>query len=417
MADVWAGVALERDALDPLRGFRARFAPLDPDVIYLAGHSVGRPPASTQIALTAGVAEWASRGAAGWHEHWVDLPRQVGDGIAGLVGAAAGEVIAGDSTSVNLAKLTAAVLSSVAQGGVIVADRNEFPSDLYVLAGLARLYGAQVRLVDSDLDHGPSVEAVRDACTGRVDLVVLSHVGYRSSAVVDMAGITEVAHDAGALVCWDLSHSAGVLPVRLDAVGADLAVGCTYKYLSGGPGSPAFLYVRRELQVELEPPIWGWFGHEDPLGMAPGWVPAADIGRWAVGSPAVLGLEAVAEGARLIADAGVDRVHAKALGLTGYAIDVVDSWPAGLGVRVASPRPRWRRGGHLALEHAAAAQVVAALADVGVMVDYRPPGRIRLGPGPLSTSYQDVCEALARLRRVLEDGAYRDYAADPGRAA
>lgn len=410
--------AAERDEVDPLREFRDRFAPLaDPDLIYLAGHSVGRPPVSTQAALDAGVTEWATRGAAGWHEHWVDLPAQVGDAIAGLVGAGPGEVILSDSTTVNLSKLVAATLSSVARGAVVVADRHEFPSDLYAIHGLARLYGADVRLIDSDPDQGPTVDQVRDACHGRVDLVALSHVGYRSSAVVDMAGITEVAHEAGALALWDLSHSAGLLPVRLGEVGADLAAGCTYKYLSGSPGSPAFLYVRRDLQPELQPPIWGWFGHDDPLSMDPEWRPAEGIARWAIGSPQVLGLEAVLEGVRLIGDAGIDLVYAKAQALTSYAADLADGWLSRYGVRVASPRHRWQRGGHLTLAHPEAAQLVRALAEVGVMVDYRPPGRLRIGTGPLSTSYRDIHEAMSRLRRVLEFGSHLDYRVDPTRAA
>ncbi|HEX6074181.1 MAG TPA: kynureninase [Micromonosporaceae bacterium] len=401
--DVAALTAGERDATDPLRGFRDRFVPMDPDVIYLVGHSVGRPATATRAALDAVVEVWAARGAAGWHEEWVDLPWRVGDVIAsGVLRAEPGEVIVSDSTSVNLYKLAAAALNAVRHRRVIVADAAEFPSDAYVLQGLARAHDSELRLIKSDVDGGPTVQQVREACAGRADLVVLSHVSYRSGALADMAGITEAAHDAGALVLWDLSHSAGVVPVPLRDTGADLAVGCTYKYLNSGPGAPAFLYVRQDLQSELSQPIWGWFGHADQFAMYPDFEPATDIARYTAGTPQVLGCHAVAEGARLVAEAGIERIHDKAQALTAYAVDLAEVWLGRYGVRLASPRQRWRRGAHVTLYHPAAWQLVQELADVGVMCDYRHPGRIRFGLAPLYTSFTDVYEALSRLRGVLE---------------
>lgn len=439
--------ARKRDLADPLRGFRGRFLPMDPNLIYLTGHSVGRPTAATREALNSVVDVWAARGAFGWHEHWIDLPWQAGDAIAaGVVSAEPGEVIVSDSTSVNIYKLAAAVLrrstddnlsdwstsdeiletrsaetaSSLprSQEGrwpsperqrarrpgrrrVIVADAIEFPTDAYILRGLAKEYDAELRLIDTDEDAGPTVDQVREACAGDADLVVLSHVSYRSGAVADMAGITDVAHRAGALIMWDVSHSAGVVPVPLRETGADLAVGCTYKYLNAGPGSPGFLFVRRDLQDQLQQPIQGWFGHRNKFAMHPEFQPARDIARYVVGSPHVLGCRAVAEGARLVGEAGVERIHAKAQTLTSYAIELADTWLARYGIQVASPRDPKRRGAHVAFRHPAAAHLCQALAEAGVMCDFRQPDRLRFGLSPLYTSYSDVYEAMYRLRQIM----------------
>jgi kynureninase len=394
--------AAERDAVDPLRGFWDRFVPMDPDLIYLAGHSVGRAPVATRAALHAATTTWATRGMAGWHESWLALPRQVGDAIASeVVQAEPGEVIMSDSTSVNLYKLAAAVLSQAGARPVIVADAAEFVTDMYLLQGLARSHRAELRLIESDVDAGPTAEQVRDACAGRADLVALSHVSYRSGALADMAAITEIAHDAGALVLWDLCHSAGVVPVPLRNTGADLAVGCTYKYLNSGPGAPGFLYVRRDLQSELLSPIWGWFGHVDQFGMRPVFEPSPGIARYMTGTPDVLGCHAVAEGVRLIGEAGVGRIHAKAMALTSYAVELTETWLGRYGVRLASPGDPGRRGAHVTLHHPAARRIVQALAGAGVICDHRHPDRIRFGLAPLHTSFTDVYEALTRLRGVL----------------
>jgi kynureninase len=400
-----AGYAAARDAADPLRGHLSQYPPMADGTTYLAGHSLGRPAAVVRDAVAATVAEWADVGVAGWQARWMALPRAAGDAIAELIGADPGEVIVADSVTAAVYRLASAVLAAVPRRATIVAADGDFPTLRYVLEGLAATYDARLRLVDADPDHGPSVDAVQAACAGRADLVVMSHTGYRTAALADMAGVTEVAHDAGALVLWDLAHSVGVAPVRLTDTGADLAVGCTYKHLGAGPGAPAFLYVRQDLQPELAPAVRGWFGHTDPLAMSPEWRPAAGVNRHILSSPPVLGCAAVEAAARLAVAVGVDQLVGKAQSLTGVAIDLADTWLSPYGALVATPRATWRRGGHVAVRHPRAARLVAALAEAGVVVDHRPPDLIRIGCTPLSTTYADVHTALAALRDLLRGAA------------
>jgi kynureninase len=396
--------AAARDAADPLAGYRSRFVPVPAGVTYLAGHSVGRPAVAVADAMADAVAEWAQVGHGGWRSGWARLPADAGDAVAELIGAEPGEVVVCDSTTAAATRLASAVLASVARRAVIVIASGEFPSLRYAMHALAGQYDARLRVADADPDHGASVEAVEAACAGRADLVVLSHVSYRSAAMADLAGVIEVAHDAGALVLWDLSHSVGVAPVRLADVGADLAVGCTYKHLGAGPGSPAFLYVRSDLQQALSPTVRGWFGHADPLAMVDVWQPADGVSRHLVSTPQVIGCAAVAAAARLAADAGVDALAAKSQALSGMAIDLADSWLGRYGMRVSTPRARWRRGAHVALRHPRAADLVRGLADAGVVVDHRPPDVVRIGCSPLTTSYTDVHTALTTLYDLLLRG-------------
>jgi len=238
---------------------------------------------------------------------------------------------------------------------------------------------------------------------------VLSHVAYRSAWLAEAAAITRTAHEAGALVLWDLSHSGGSVPVALDDWGADLAVGCTYKYLNGGPGAPAFLYVRSELQEQLRQPIWGWFGQRDQFAMGTRYDPADGVDRFAVGTPPVLAMAAVEVGARLSAEAGIERLAAKGQALTELVIALADEWLAGHGVTVASPREAARRGSHVSLAHPQAWQLTQALVDRGVVPDFRTPDRLRLGPAPLYTRFVDVWDAMDRLRTVLAEAAHESY--------
>jgi kynureninase len=234
-----------------------------------------------------------------------------------------------------------------------------------------------------------------------VALVALCHVDYRSAAIADMAGITELAHDAGALTIWDICHSVGAVPVELTAAGADLAVGCTYKYLSAGPGAPAFLYVRRELQAELRNPIQGWFGRRDQFAMGEGYEPEPGIRGWLTGTSPILGLACVEEGARLVAEAGLERIRAKGIALTGYAIELHDAWLAARGCTLGSPRDPGRRGAHVSIRHPQAKRLCTELIAVGVVPDFREPDTIRLGLAPLYTRFSDVREGMARLRSLL----------------
>src|SRR6266536_3327831 len=391
---------LDRD--DPLAGLRDQFVIDDPDLVYLDGNSLGRlPRRSIERLRTVVEREWGSRLVRSWNERWMDLPLRAGDSIGEhLVGAAPGQVAVSDSTSVNLYKLAVAALDASPDRRVIVSDRHNFPSDRYVLEGLALARGHDLELVEFDELQGPTAAAVERVLDGRTALLSLSQVDYRSGALADMAAINAVAHRAGALTLWDLCHSVGAVPVELDASGAHLAVGCTYKYLNAGPGAPAFLYVRREHQARLVQPIWGWFGQRDQFAMAQGYDPAPDLSRFLVGTPFVPGIA-----------------------LTELLIELHDAWLAPLGFALASPRDAAVRGAHVSLAHPDAYRICQALisqAFNGVPdVDEpggqrRPPDRIRLGPAPLTTRFVDVWDAIERLRRVVADGLH--HRVDPTRA-
>jgi kynureninase len=324
-------------------------------------------------------------------------------------------VLVSDSTSVDLYKLLVAGADARPGRDVLVCCADDFPTDRYIVAGVAASRGMTVREVQAHIDEGLDLAVLADALDDRVAVVVLSQVAYRSGALVDIAEVTRLARDTGALVLWDLSHGAGAVPADLTAAGADLAVGCTYKYLNGGPGAPAFLYVRRELQERLRQPIWGWFGQRDQFAMGAGYDPADGVDRFAVGTPPVLGMAAVDVGARLSAEAGIDRLAAKGRALTGLLIALADEWLGGHGMTVASPRDAARRGSHVSLAHPAAWQLTRALVDRDVVPDFRTPDRVRFGPAPLYTRFVDVWDAMDRLRTVLTEGSYASYPTDRAR--
>jgi kynureninase len=392
------------DCADPLAGFRDEFVFEEGGPLYVDGNSLGRLPARTQERLGVVVDEWATALVRGWHE-WIELPTRVGDLLAeSVLGARAGEVIVTDSVTVNLYKLACATLSARAGKGAVVTDADNFPTDRYVLQGLAE----DLRLIEADPVEGPTAADVEEACAGGdVALVVLSHVAYRSGALADLPAITEAAHAGGALVLWDLSHSAGAVPVGLEEHGVDLAVGCTYKYLNAGPGAPAFLYVRSTLQEELHTPIQGWFGQRDQFAMGRDYAPAEGVARFLAGTPQVFGLVAVQAGAELVAEAGVEAIAAKGRALTAYAVELQDDVLAPLGVELGTPRDPARRGAHVSLRHPDAWRICRALIErASVVPDFRGPDSVRFGFPPLYTRFADVHEAVERLRRVLERGEH-----------
>jgi kynureninase len=404
--------AEDLDAADPLAGFRNRFVRDDQSLIYLDGNSLGPLPRATQARIGEVVSrEWGAGLVRSW-SRWIELPRQVGDLVGEhLVGAAPGQVAVCDSTTVNLYKLACAALDAQPGRSVIVTDDDNFPTDRYVLEGIAAQRGGELRLIRSDLDQGLGEDVLRGALDERTALVSLSHVAYCSGALADMEKITAIVHEAGALALWDLCHSAGAIPVELDAAGADLAVGCTYKYLNAGPGAPAFLYVRNELQPRIRQPVWGWFGQRNQFDMGQGYDPAPGIGRFLTGTPDVIGTVAVQEGARLLGEAGIGRLRAKGVALTGYLIGLADAWLARYGVAVASPRQDARRGAHVTLAHPEAWRISQALIREGVIGDYRTPGRLRLGPTPIFTRFADVWDALDILRQIMADQTYENFPA------
>ncbi len=393
------------DAADPLAGFRARFALGGSRRLYVDGNSLGPLAHDVRAALEARTDEWRDRLVTGWNE-WVEAPAVVGDRLAAAaLGAAPGQTIVSDSTTVNLYKLAGAALD--ARAGAIVADASDFPTDRYVLQGLAQRTGRELRMLETDRVAGPQPAEVEAACADSAALVVLSAVNYRSGALARMSEITAAGHEAGALVLWDLCHAAGAVEVDLDAAGADLAVGCTYKYLNSGPGSPAFLYVRSGLQDELRSPIWGWFSQDDQFAMGPTYEPVAGVGRFMAGTPPVLALAAVDAGAAMLAEAGLARVREKAAALTSLAVDLHDERLAAFGFSLGTPREPHRRGAHVSLRHRDAWRICRALIErADVIPDFRAPDSIRFGLAPLYTRFVDVWDAFDRLAGIVESGEH-----------
>ena len=387
--------ALALDAADPLAAFRDRFEHAG-DGLYLDGNSLGRLPIATRERVLATLDQWGTELVSGWHE-WIDLPLRAGGAIGALIGAAPGEVVATDSVTVNLYKLVCAALD--ARGpGALVTDRGNFPTDRYVLEGIAAACGLALRIFDSDDLDGPLAGDLAELGTG--DVLVLSHVAYRSGALADMTALTAAAKERGATLIWDLSHSAGALPVDLHGSGAELAVGCTYKYLNAGPGAPGYLYVASELQGSLRSPIQGWFGQREQFAMERDYDPVPGIARFLAGTPPILQLAAVEEGAKLTAEAGLDAIRAKSVALTEQIVALYDEWLAPLGFELGSPREAAVRGSHVSLRHPRAWTFTRALIDAGVTPDFRGPDSIRLGVAPLYVGFADVWDALDRLRAI-----------------
>ncbi len=371
--------AVARDAGDPLARWRDEFVVADPSLVYLDGNSLGMMPRRTIARLERVMSdEWAAGLIRSW-DHWLDLPQRVGDRLAPLIGAAAGEVVVHDSTTVNIYQLVDAACAIRPERGAIAISAAEFPTDRYVVAGIANARGLQVRTDLADL--------------GDVAVMVRSVVDYRTAEVADVAGETARADAAGAMVLWDLSHAAGVLAMDLGAANVQLAVGCTYKYLNGGPGAPAFSFVAAELHATLPQPIWGWFAQSDQFEMGPTFVPQPDIRRLLFGTPSILALVAADEGIALTLEAGIEAVATKAQALTGFGLELCDE----LGLRSTTPRDPTRRGGHIAVHHPNAMRLVAELAQRGVITDFRDPDIVRIGCSPLTTRFTDVFEGLVAM--------------------
>jgi len=391
------------DAADPLAGHRERFVDPDTDLVYFDGNSLGRPLRVTAERLSRFVTgEWGGRLIRGWDESWMDLPLTVGDDLGRTVlGAAPGQVIVGDSTTVLLYKAMRAAVAARPGRTEIVIDRDNFPTDRYVAAGVAEECGLTLRWIDVDTSAGVTEQQVVDAVGEQTALVALSHVAYRSAWIADAAAITSRAHDVGALVLWDLSHSGGSVPVELDEWQVDLAVGCSYKYLNGGPGSPAWLYAARQHLETLTQPIQGWLGATDPFLMGPTYAPAAGIRRFQSGTPPIMGLLPLRDMLELIEEVGIDAIREKSVALTAYAVELSDELLSPLGVEIASPRDPARRGGHVTLLHPAMRAVTEQLWRRDVIPDYRDPDGLRIGLSPLSTSFAEVEAGMTAVREVL----------------
>ena len=395
------GQAEEADREDQLGRCRDLFVTDPGGPIYLDGNSLGRQPRATAAAVSALLDEWATGLVTAWGR-WADLPHLVGDGIGQLVGAAPGQVVVADSTTVNLYKLAAAALGARPGRRVLVGDVHDFPTVRYVLQGLAAAGGHELRLVDSDPQEGPVPEEVAEALGADVALCCLSAVNFRSGAVADMAAINRATRLVGVLNLWDLSHAAGVVPVQLDEAGADLAVGCGYKYLNGGPGAPAWLYVRRGLQSSLHQPVWGWWGQQDQFEMGAAYEPQPGMGRYLSGTPAVLGTVALRSGIEPLLEAGMGALWDKTRSLVSMLAQGAEEMLVPLGASIASPAHARRRGGHLAVSHPQAWAAARLLIEGDLVVpDFRPPDVLRLAPIALYTSHTEVYDALHRIATVL----------------
>ena len=387
------------DAADPLAAFRDRFVPTEPGAIYLDGNSLGRPPKATLERIAAIGDTWATRMIRGWEDGWLELPLVVGDQLAASVlGATPGTVAVADSTTVNLYRVASAALDARPGRRTVVVERSEFPTDRYIVEGLARERDLEIRWLDGDPVEGLATDEIVATLGGDTALLILSAVNYRSAAIVETRAVTDAARAAGALVLWDMSHAGGSIPVNLTGNGIDLAVGCTYKYLNGGPGAPAYLYVRRELQDELRPPIQGWFAQANQFEMGPAFERRSGIGGWLVGTPGIIALMAVQAGVELVAEAGIEAIRAKGIALTEYAIALTDELLAPLGCAVGSPRDAARRGAHVSIRHPDARRLTREMIDRGVIPDFRAPDSVRIGLSPLTTSFEDVHRGLGVLR-------------------
>ena len=405
MTDDLADRAAALDAADQLAGFRSEFIGSDDPAIcaYFDGNSLGRPLRATRDGIDRFVEQiWGKRLIRAWDEGWMDDPIRIGDQFGRVArGAAPGQTVVGDSTSVMLYKWIRAALASRPGRDEIIADIGNFPTDRFVVEGIAAELGMQVRWLKAERSGGVTADQVSEVVGSRTALLLLSDVAYRSGYLAEVPAITALAHDHGALVLWDICHSAGVIPQQLDDWRVDLAVGCTYKYLNGGPGSPAFGYVRADLHERLRQPIQGWMGSASPFAMAEHYAPSDGIRRFLSGTPSILGMLAVEDMLALIERAGINAIRAKSVALTEFAIQISDQVLDPIGVHIGSPRDPARRGSHITLEHPEFRVATARLWERGVIPDFHPPDGLRIGLAPLSTSFAEVYRGLLAVREVL----------------
>ena len=391
------------DAADPLAAFRDRYLPTTDDVVaYLDGNSLGRPlKAIAESWQSFTEQQWAGRLIRGWSEGWMDLPERVGDELAAAaLGAAPGTTIIADSTTVNFYKAMRAALNLRPGRRKVVLDRHNFPTNRYVAESLARDLDLDLVWLDPPIEGGVTADDVAAVVDEHTAVVTLSQIAYQSAYLADVPAITRIAHEAGALVVWDLCHSVGSTEIELDAWDVDFAVGCTYKFVGAGPGAPALLYANRAHHQRLDQPIWGWLGWRDSFEMEQGYEPAVGIRAMMSGTPPLLGLLAVREGAAVIAEAGIGAIRAKAVALTEFTIAYAREHLVPLGFSIASPADPDRRGGHVTIARADARELSARLTDAGVLIDFRAPQGIRIGLSPLPASFTEVWDALEVIRRL-----------------
>jgi kynureninase len=405
--------ALELDQNDPLAGYRSKFVITDPNLCYLDGNSLGRLPHATVKAVSDFLSqEWGNEVVTGW-SHWIDEAQVAGDLLGrAVLGAGPGQVLVCDTTSVNFYQLCVAAIKARPGRKTVITDAANFPTDRYILKGIAEQFGLNLVIIDNE---DPTIaenelitaELLEKYMSEDVAMVTFEVIQYRSGARTDIQSVTDLARSYGALVVWDASHAAGAIEMNFDACGVDLAVGCTYKYGNSGPGSPAWLYVNKKIQKELQVPILGWFGNEDQFGMGPDFEKAEGIRGFQIASPSIIGIRGVQVAFAMIEEAGIDAIASKAAIGTQMMIDLYDEWLAPLGYTLLTSRNPKERGGHISIGHPDAARICVALRKfANVIPDYRTPNAIRLAIAPLPTSYVEVWDGFQRIRDLTQTRQY-----------
>jgi len=405
---------LDKD--DILSNFKNRFKN-DDNLIYLDGNSLGKLPIET-ISLVSDLVEkqWGSRLIRSWNEEWIDLSKNISKKIAKLIGAEPDEIFVGDTTSLNLYKLIYSALNFQKGKKKIISDSLNFPSDLYVLEGMVNEHFKkhQLEIIGKRDDVSIRSNIISESLDADTALLTLSLVTYKSSFLYDMKEVNEIAHAQNSLVLWDLSHAVGAVPINLRESNADLAIGCTYKYLNGGPGAPAFLYVKKSLQSKMKNPIWSWFSHEKPFDFEANYQAANSIQKFAISTPSILSLAPIEVGVDIVLEAGMNNIRAKSKGLSSFLLKLIKEELMPLGFKIASPTTNSKRGSHISIQHDEGYRINKAMivpkANTKVIIpDFRPPNNIRLGLTPLYTSYKDIVETVARIKFIIINKEYEQF--------
>jgi len=409
--------ALTLDKTDTLKSFKEKFVAA-PSLIYLDGNSLGKLPIKT-IETTANIIEkqWGNRLIRSWNEHWIDLSKDIAAKIAKIVGAQPDEIFVGDTTSLNLYKLLFASLSLQKGKTEIITDDLNFPTDLYIIQGLIKqqFKNHTLKVLESASEIFMDTNTISEAISKKTSVTTLSLVSYKSSFLYDMETINNLAHKNDSLVVWDLSHAAGATTIKLNETNADMAVGCTYKYLNGGPGAPAFLYVRKDIQEKLTNPIWSWFAHEKPFDFNPNFIENSGIQKFAVSTPSILSLGAIAPGLDIILEAGITNIQTKSSKQSIFLINLIKHYLIPLGFKIASPLNDSQRGSHISITHCESYRINRAMIAPKnentkiVIPDFRPPNLIRIGITPLYTSYLDLYEAIIRISEIVTTKEYEKF--------
>ncbi|MEX1384497.1 kynureninase [Lutibacter sp.] len=405
------------DSADSLKSFKDKFV-TDSSLIYLDGNSLGKLPIKT-IETTTNIVEnqWGNKLIRSWNEHWIDLSKDIATKIAKIVGAQPDEIFVGDTTSLNLYKLLAASLALQKEKTEIITDDLNFPTDLYIIQGLIKqqFKNHTLKILESTDEIFMDPTTVREAINKNTSLITLSLVSYKSSFLYDMKSINKLAHNKNSLVVWDLSHAAGATTIKLNETNADMAVGCTYKYLNGGPGAPAFLYVRKDLQDKLTNPIWSWFAHQKPFDFNPDFIENSGIQKFAISTPSILSLGAIAPGLDIILEAGMSTIEAKSKKQTTFLIELIEHYLIPLGFKITSPLNESERGSHISITHNESYRINRAMIAPNnkntkiVIPDFRPPNLIRIGITPLYTSYLDLYEAVIRIKEIITTKEFENF--------